>query len=234
MTRKHVHSPAFRAVSIVLTMLFMWGFGLSVLLVLMHISIGFADNDADFRKAFLELTDDEELEDIVNYAETYMRSLDAPGEGYESAIKSYQMQYSPDNTNYRFVLSDKNDKEGGVLLQNDPSYNPDADVMASAVRTVTLTLNDRYYPVQKEFTDPVKSFNGIIYGDNSLRHSTMTSTSSPMTNRIRTGNTSARRPKRKPTTTRANTAAAPNGRSSRTPAPIWQMPNSFSRIHPQP
>ena len=167
MTRKHVHSPAFRAVSIVLTMLFMWGFGLSVLLVLMHISIGFADNDADFRKAFLELTDDEELEDIVNYAETYMRSLDAPGEGYESAIKSYQMQYSPDNTNYRFVLSDKNDKEGGVLLQNDPSYNPDADVMASAVRTVTLTLNDRYYPVQKEFTDPVKSFNGIIYGDNS-------------------------------------------------------------------
>lgn len=164
MTRKHVHSPAFRALFIVLTMLFMWGFGLSALLVLMNISIGFADTDAGFRKAFLEQTDDEKVEDVINYAETYLRSLNSPREGFESALKSYEMQFSPDNTNYRFVITDSN---GKVLLQNAPDYNPNADVMASAVKNITLTKGELHYQIQKYFDDPLKSFNAIIYDDNS-------------------------------------------------------------------
>ena len=74
MTRKHVHTPVFRGVSIVLSILCMWGFGITLLLVFMNISIGFADNDANFRQAFLEQTIARELSPISLYVETGLHS----------------------------------------------------------------------------------------------------------------------------------------------------------------
>ena len=159
MTRKHVHTPIFRGVSIVLSILCMWGFGITLLLVFMNISIGFADNDANFRQAFLEQTIARELSPISLYVETYMQQ----GQGEPDPIlTTYRKQFAPENTNLRFAATDH---DGNLLLSNDPDYNSSVPMMVSKVENITITLREQGYTVPKHFANPLSAYSEIQFGD---------------------------------------------------------------------
>ena len=148
---------------LVLSILFMWGFGISLLLVIMNISIGFADNEADFRLAFLEWTRDHEIDKLEDYLRAYVESEEHPGD-YDSAISFYADQFDPKNTNLRFSATDM---EGNLIVQNDPSFRSDMPVMVSSVDTFDLELEMRSYVQVKQFSNPITSYSEIVYGDNS-------------------------------------------------------------------
>ena len=141
MARKNVHSPIFRGLSVVLSILFMWGFGLSLLLVFMNISIGFADNDEDFRQAFLEQTFRKESADLESYIGAYLQKDHDDSDQY---LISMQKQYAPDNTNFRFAVMDP---EGNLLMSNDPDYSDKTPMMVSNISHLPVLLDSQQYPV---------------------------------------------------------------------------------------
>ena len=159
MARKNVHSPIFRGLSVVLSILFMWGFGLSLLLVFMNISIGFADNDEDFRQAFLEQTFRKESADLESYIGAYLQKNRDDSDQY---LISMQKQYAPDNTNFRFAVMDP---EGNLLMSNDPDYSDKTPMMVSNISRLPVLLDSQQYPVQKSFENPISAYSEIINGD---------------------------------------------------------------------
>ena len=50
------YSRAVQILSVVLSIIFLWGFGISLLIVILNIGIGFPVNNVDFRQAFLDMT----------------------------------------------------------------------------------------------------------------------------------------------------------------------------------
>ena len=167
MVRKNVHSPIYRGVSMVLSILCMWGFGISLLLVIMNISIGFADNEADFRRAFLEWTMSHEMQELEDYLRTYAESQEHPGD-YEAALNSYANQFSPKNTNLRFAATfAATDEEDELVLQNDPNYSSQTRMLISDVQTLDLQMEMRNYMKLKHFNNPITAYSEIVYGDNS-------------------------------------------------------------------
>ncbi|MBP0966566.1 MAG: hypothetical protein J5722_02930 [Oscillospiraceae bacterium] len=167
MARKKAHNPIYRGVFMVLSILFMWGFGISLLLVIMNISIGFADNEADFRRAFLEWTESHEMPELEDYLRTYVESKEHPGD-YEAALNSYANKFDPKNTNLRFTATfSATDQEEELILQNDPTYSPQTRMLVSDVQMLELQMGMRNYMKPKHFNNPITAYSEIIYGDNS-------------------------------------------------------------------
>lgn len=145
--------------SIVLAILFMWGFGITLLLVLMNISIGFADNDEDFRLAFLEQTASRERDTLKGYIQTYLRK---DRDDSDPLLGSMQKRYAPDNTNFRFAVMGP---DGKLLMANDPEYSEKTPMMVSNVEMLQVLLESQQYPVQKTFENPISAFSEIVNGD---------------------------------------------------------------------
>lgn len=155
------------------SVIFFWGFGIMLLVVILNIGIGFTDNNADFRSAFVSMTERNESRMLNNYMQLvlHQRYLEEKGEatqdssvGAEQNLHTYEMHFDPQNTNFRFAVTDP---DGRLLLTNDPLYGTDQQLLATNVRTETMLLDSRGYQNQKHFKDPINDFERIVYGDNS-------------------------------------------------------------------
>lgn len=159
-----------------LSILFLWGFGISLLVVILNVCIGFTDNTADFRKAFLNMTEANEFEMLEGYlqmslhtpaqekrAQPFMYdSFEYSSVGLMQNLHTFEMHFDPNNTNFRFAATNT---DGKLLLTNDPSYGEEQPLLASAVRTTEIVLEQRSYQMQKHFEDPANAFPKIVYGN---------------------------------------------------------------------
>ncbi|MBP0966335.1 MAG: sensor histidine kinase [Oscillospiraceae bacterium] len=161
MARKNAHTPIFRGLSIVLSILFMWGFGITLLVVFMNISIGFAGNDAEFKQAFLERTTGQELDYIREYVQVCLQKKRNDNDPYLVNLKK---RFDPQDTNLRFAATNT---EGELLIANDPDYTESTPMMASSVQVISVLLDSRPYYDSKSFSNPLSAFSQIVYGDNS-------------------------------------------------------------------
>ncbi|MBR4201718.1 MAG: HAMP domain-containing histidine kinase [Oscillospiraceae bacterium] len=168
------YSRAVQILSVVLSIIFLWGFGISLLIVILNIGIGFPVNNVDFRQAFLDMTQRDKEQDVLNYLQLTLRAdmpdpaerekvfISAGSYGIEMNLHSYEQRFDPANTNYRFAATDT---DGNLLLTNDPDYGSDLPVLASAVYTRSIYLKQRDYQEQKHFDDPVNAYQEITYGN---------------------------------------------------------------------
>ena len=104
MTQKQSHTGMFRALSVILSIVFMWGFGITLLIVILNGVFGYSDNKADFRSMFLSMTAEKEERQVKEYLQVLLRSQRS-GEtspGLSQAMHTYQTHFSPENTNFRF------------------------------------------------------------------------------------------------------------------------------------
>lgn len=183
MAEKKIHRRTLRCLSVVLSILFLWGFGISLLVVILNVNIGFTDNNADFRSAFLSMTEAAEHEMLEQYLQlsqtaaysstagqsrpaAYNRfsesSLYSGSVGLAQNLHTFEGHFDPKNTNFRFAATDT---DGNLLLTNDPNYGEEQPVLASEVHTTELVLEQRSYQIQKHFDDAASAFGEIVYGN---------------------------------------------------------------------
>lgn len=166
MTQKQSHTGMFRAISVILSIVFMWGFGIVLLIVILNCALGYSDNKADFRTLFLNMTETKEAQQVEEYLQMYLHSQQNDGAsiGLTQALHTYQTHFSPENTNFRFLAMNK---DGELLLTNDPHAGSDQPLLASHVITTDILLGERTYQIGKHFDNPVESYEQIVYGDTS-------------------------------------------------------------------
>ena len=164
MTQKHSNTGVFRAISVILSIVFMWGFGIMLLVVILNCALGYSDNKADFTTLFLSMTETKEQPLVEAYLQMYVRNQqnEDPAIGLTQALHTYQSHFSPENTNFRFTAMDK---DGNLLLSNDPHTGREQPMLASHVISTEVTLKERSYQIQKHFDDPTESYSLIAYGD---------------------------------------------------------------------
>ena len=176
MASKIWHDRSIRILSVVLSILFLWGFGISLLIVILNISIGFPVNDVDFRQSFLEMTLRDNERDMLNYLQISQHSevpehyetereyvfFSSGSFGMESNLHTYAQRFDPKNTNFRFAATDT---DGVLLLTNDPDYGKEQPELASSIFQHSIYLKQRDYQEQKHFDDPVNQFHEITYGN---------------------------------------------------------------------
>ena len=78
MANKSTYSAASRTGITVMTIIFLWCFGVALLIVILNMLLGFADNDAEFRTAFLSMTEEREFETLQHYLELSQRYKPRP------------------------------------------------------------------------------------------------------------------------------------------------------------
>ena len=160
------HSLTARVVSVILTILMLWCFGTSLLVVILNIGIGFTENTADFRNAFLNRTVSKEYGTLQKYLDLSERAKLYPNiTGLQQNLQTFESRYDPENTNFRFAATDP---EGQLLLTNDPDYGKDIPLLASSVTDTSISLEKRSYQINKTIEDPVNEINEIVYKDNGI------------------------------------------------------------------
>lgn len=167
MANKSTYSAASRTGITVMTIIFLWCFGVALLIVILNMLLGFADNDAEFRTAFLSMTEEREFETLQHYLELsqrYKTASEDEASAMAETLQTYQKRYNPLNTNLRFQVTDS---DGTLLLTNDPNAGTIQTEMASDVYPVTIITEERDIQESVHFDDPLKSFSEIVYGDNS-------------------------------------------------------------------
>ncbi len=164
MTQKQSHTGMFRALSVILSIVFMWGFGITLLIVILNGVFGYSDNKADFRSMFLSMTAEKEERQVEEYLQVLLR-IQRSGEtspGLSQAMHTYQTHFSPENTNFRFTAMDK---DGNLLLTNDPYNGSDQPILASEIKMIDAVQGERTYQIGKHFDNPAESYSEIVYGD---------------------------------------------------------------------
>ncbi len=151
-------------ISVILAIIFMWGFGISLLIVILNCGLGYSDNKADFRTLFLDMTTQNEQPLLVSYLQMYLNSKknDENEIRLDQALHTYQTHFAPENTNFRFVAMDS---DGNILLTNDPNPESEMPLLASQVDQVNIFLDERSYLKREYFENPVESYFEIIYED---------------------------------------------------------------------
>ncbi|MBQ8922831.1 MAG: sensor histidine kinase [Oscillospiraceae bacterium] len=162
--KKSKHPPARRIVSVVLSIILLWGFGISMLLVLLNLGIGFASETVDFNQSFLELVLDKEYMRITDYATVMLRMeyADDPNV-FSSMLTSFRSRYDPEKTNLRFTVTDQ---DGRLVLSNVPENEQnEGHILASSVQTNDLLAASYSHRVQHHFSNPVSDYRQILSGD---------------------------------------------------------------------
>ena len=155
-----------KLISVILSILFLWGSGVTLLIAILNVGIGFADTEADFRSAFLSMTQADEIGYLQDYITLSERiRLYGASEGLDANLQTFRTHYDPENTNFRFSVTDL---DGQLLLTNDPLLGTEQALLASDVSLHAVELENRSYLVQKVFEDPLHSYKDIVYGDNSV------------------------------------------------------------------
>lgn len=167
MSKQKPHKNLFGTISLVLSIIFLWGFGIALLIVILNCGIGYSDNKADFSTLFLNMAEQTEGPLVESYLQMYLHSKknDETEICLNQALHTYQTHFSPENTNFRFVAMDS---DGKVLLTNAPNVDNDMPMLASHVNSVNILLGERSYQIRKHFEDPVESYFEIVYGDASV------------------------------------------------------------------
>lgn len=165
MSKTQTHNSTFCAISVILSIVFMWGFGIALLIVILNCGIGYSDdNKADFRRLFLEMTAQNEEPLVEAYLQMYLHSQqnDEASISLTQALHTYQSHFAPENTNFRF---DAMDSDGKLLLTNDPDSGSGIQMLASQVTTADIILGERGYQIRRHFDDPAESYESIVCGD---------------------------------------------------------------------
>lgn len=160
------HTPLIRWLSSLFSILFMWCFGTALLIVILNVGIGFADNTADFRNAFLTMTNKKEETMLENYLNLSQRAKNHPNvTGLQQNLETFESRYDPENTNFRFAATDS---EGELLLTNDPDYGKDIPLLASSVADTSISTEQISYPVIKRFDDPVAQLSSMEFDEGGI------------------------------------------------------------------
>lgn len=164
--RKSLHrSAAAKITAIVLSIIFLWGACIMLVVVILKAALGFADNTADFRSAFLEIStkgERSQLEEYLRLTQLNQNTDLTANVGLAENIRAYEAHFDPEYTNLRFSVTDVS---GDTLLTNDPQYGSEQALLASDMAVVTLNLREYSYQVQKHFGDPVNDYFTIISSD---------------------------------------------------------------------
>ena len=159
-------TPTRKILSVVLSIILLWGFGVSVLLVLLNLSIGFARDAADFNQSFLDAVLDKEYGRLINYITLSVKHEDAENAAsFSGMLASFQSHFDPEKTNLRFSVTDS---EGRLLLNNIPEGEQDEkNMLASLVRTDQFLVSSFPIRVQHHFSDPIAEYREIFSSDKS-------------------------------------------------------------------
>lgn len=159
-----------RAGAAAASVIFLWCFGIMLVVVILNFGIGFTDNNADFRSAFVATTEQNEEKMLDGYVQLALHNryneqngeTDSDSIGVAQNLHTYEMHFDPQYTNFRFAVTDA---DGRLLLTNDPLYGTDQTLLASNVREANVVLESRGYQNQKHFDNPAADFEKIIYGN---------------------------------------------------------------------
>ena len=166
MRSKINRSPLTALLVVLCVIMFMWVFGTSLLIVILNIGIGFPDNTADFRNAFLSMTVSKERATIEEYLQLSQRvELHPDIESLKLNLQTYESRYDPDITNLRFSATDA---EGKLLLTNDPDYGKDMPLLASSVSDTSVSLGTTSQSFYKTFSDPVSELYPLLSDEGAI------------------------------------------------------------------
>ena len=74
MSKQKPHKNLFGTISLVLSIVFLWGFGIALLIVILNCGIGYSDNKADFSTLFLNMAEQTEGPLVESYLRMYLHS----------------------------------------------------------------------------------------------------------------------------------------------------------------
>ena len=161
MTQKQSHTGMFRAISVILSIVFMWGFGIMLLIVILNCALGYSDNKADFRTMFLSMTETKEEPLVESYLQkaglvkdkTYFKEM------YIHEIESkWGIDLSSISNNggaekrFDFVVKGK-DTVYGIETNFYTSSGSKLNETARSYKTITMETKDLGYFKFVWFTD---------------------------------------------------------------------------------
>ena len=164
--RNQKFAPVLRGISVLLSIVMLWCFGISLIIVLLSIGVGFADNEESFRKSFLNTTVRNHSGQIVDYTNTQLRAehLSYTPE-IRNMLDSYRSKFDPQKTNLRFRVTDS---EGNLRLTNDPGGEAEEKMLVSTVVREEIYLDTALRTFQKHFDTQSESFQTFLQADKSL------------------------------------------------------------------
>ena len=147
-----------KAATVVLTTLFLWGTGLSLLAVILEAVNGFASDPAEVDAAFVQRISNDAYSDLYSYVGNHVTNAQDAGYpvpadslSYDRDPESYYLsRFDPTRTNLRFFATDSN---GSVILSNDSSLGENTEVLGKQTIPMSYTISDRDYSVQHHFDD---------------------------------------------------------------------------------
>ena len=147
-------SYASKAVTVVLTTLFLWGTGLSMLAVLIEAFNGFANDAAELDAAFVSRVVNEAYTDIDGYIHTALSDKYASmgkTEGYVDygGISYYRGIFDPSVTNLRFHAVNA----GGEVIVSNDGGSESAEMLGQKVYSNQYTVSAQRYEVRHIFSD---------------------------------------------------------------------------------
>ena len=157
------YSPGLRIVSIISSIVLLWMLGISMVLVLFNIGLGFAPDEASFNHSFLNRAYLDDQSALIQYlTETARLKEDDSLSGLDGTLSYYRTHFDPNETNLRFVATDQN---GSLLLTNDPDYGINqVSLLCSDVDIQNLYLDAEEYEVRRQIRNPAAELPQLFAG----------------------------------------------------------------------
>lgn len=159
-------NTAVKLLSVVFSILFLWGAGISLVAVIMNLGIGFSDSSGDYNDAFLQFTSDRERGNLISYV-SVKESIAQRSEreaGLTAMAESYAQMFSPEKTNFRFAFTEPN---GKLILTNDPDYGSDQELLSSQIDPCTISYDENSYTVRQHYPATAAALREILTTDHS-------------------------------------------------------------------
>lgn len=154
-------TSAFKIITFCLATLLLWLFGLSLLTVILNISIGFTENTADFRTAFVQMTSAKERSYVQEYILLSEKNKSkTESNSLEESLQYYETMFNPQNTNYRFKIIDS---DGNELLTNEPSDEENDKILGSHSTSIRIYSQPQSYQKSYVIKNLVDEYDKITF-----------------------------------------------------------------------
>ena len=139
--------------AILLSIVALWGTGISMLIVLLNMRLGFASTEKEFNQYFLELTQAEMFDDLELYIRAALNK--------QNAAEYYSKIFNPDITNFRFSVTDTNNT---VLLTNGDNDGANTEKLAEIENWESIPAQEQSYAVNQHFNDFSSLYDAVVGG----------------------------------------------------------------------
>lgn len=155
-------NPFMKVLTVVLSILFLWGTGISVFIVLMNMQLGFANTEQEFNNYFLKLTESDRINDLRYYIQLNQvwQKKESADAQKETALFYYHSLFDPNQTNFRFSVTDL---DGNLLLTNE-APGDSTEKLGENMQVESIASQEHGYSREIHFTDYGRLLEAIYDG----------------------------------------------------------------------